>query len=97
MGYTVRYSPQNDGKFPVKKKKTRKARRIFLFLLIALLIAGMIPLQRSGLLRELLIPGDPDVTVAAMETFADNLKDGMSLQTAAEAFCVEIFQNAPIS
>ena len=96
MGYTIHYSPQTEKRFPPKKKETGgKYKRLILFLVL-FFVAGMLVHRHKVLLWELLIPGDPEITVAAMETMAENLKEGMSLQTAVEAFCTEIFSYAPI-
>lgn len=97
MGYTIHYSPQTEKKFPKAGKRPIRIQKtlFFFFGLIALVVS--IALHKKGIMRELLIPGDPEITVAALETMADNLKEGMTLQTAVEAFCTEILSRAPIS
>lgn len=47
-------------------------------------------------LRNILIPGDPDVTVAAFSQMVDQLQCGDPLSDAVEGFCREIFAHAEI-
>ena len=97
MGYSIHYSPETEKKFPKAGKITIRVRKMLAFFFALIILVGTITLHKKGLLRELLIPGDPEITVAAMETMADNLKEGMTLQTAVEAFCMEILSHASIS
>ena len=96
MGYSVLYSPQTEKKFPPKRMK-RKIRRIIVPAVLILCMLGIvISLNKGGLLYELLIPGQPAVATAAMETLAYNLREGMSFVTAVEKFCEEIISSAPL-
>ena len=45
------------------------------------------------LLRYALIPGDPDVTMEAVECFANDLVNGQPFTVAAETFCLRILSN----
>lgn len=45
--------------------------------------------------RELLIPGNPAVTVGALRELSEDLKAGQSLEEALEAFCREVAQVDP--
>ena len=45
------------------------------------------------LLKLLIIPGDPDVTLEAAEVFARELQDGGSLAGAAERFVHAVFSH----
>ena len=97
MGYKIQYSPETEKKFPRKGKGSVTFGKPLFVLFAAILLIGIVTLHKHGMLWDLLIPGDPEITVAAMETMADNLKEGMSLQSAVEVFCTEIFTHAPIS
>ena len=39
------------------------------------------------MLRQLLIPGDPEVTMQALELFAADLQEGAAFSEALETFC----------
>ncbi len=95
MAYSVYYSPRTAKKFPSKGSKHKKTKRFFSALLIICIAGVLLQLYRSGVLYELLIPGEPAVTVAAMEMLARNISEGMPFLQAAETFCVEIFRSAP--
>lgn len=97
MGYSVYYSPQTEKKFPSKRTKHKKSRIIVKIILIVCLIVFAFSLSECNLLYELFIPGKPAVTVAAMESLAYNLREGMPLVTAVETFCVEIFSSVPLT
>lgn len=57
----------------------------FFFLVFLFLVTSYWP-QGRDLLRQLLIPGDPDVTIAALETFAQELQEGTTFSDAAKTF-----------
>lgn len=86
MGYRIEYQPIN----PVRHGHIRRTRVGILtglcFLLFLFLVTSFWP-QGRDLLRELLIPGDPDVTMMALETFAGELRRGVTFSNAAESFC----------
>ena len=44
-------------------------------------------------ISDYLIPGDDGVTARAMEAFASDMKSGVPIQDAMEAFCKEIVNN----
>ena len=41
-----------------------------------------------------MLPGDPVSTEAALESMISSIRDGVAVEDAAHAFCVEIFKNA---
>ena len=43
---------------------------------------------------DFLLPGDPQVTSAALEQFAEDLQTGQGLSDAVTAFCQHIIENA---
>lgn len=96
MSYSVFYSPQTKKKFPDKKETHVKWGRVIAVMVLICIGIGIVSLYKSGVLRELLIPGEPAITVAALETLAENLQEGMPFQQAVEAFCGEILSYAPM-
>ena len=87
MGYKIQYSTYSDKKFPVGRRRKRK---YYIIIAGVLILAILIPVYKSGLLKDLLVPGDAAVTEAAVEMLADELKEGVPLKDAVATFCREI-------
>ncbi len=92
MGYIIAY----DGyakQFEVRQSHTLRFSLLLAaaFFVFVLLTANFWP-QGYGMLRSILIPGDDDLTLQAVENMTQNLKAGASLMDAAEAFCVEVIR-----
>lgn len=52
----------------------------------------MIPQVRAAL-RDLLLPGDPEVTATALERLVEAVSEGEAIQTALTEFCREIIDH----
>ena len=85
MGYRIAYSTETSHKFPERIRKKRP-------LLWAVAAALLIGLLAGG--WKLLLPGDPEVTRAALAGLAEDIREGQSLGQAVTAFCQEIVDNA---
>ena len=55
----------------------------------ALAVAMLVPQGRLWL-RDLMLPGDEEITAAALEGMVEDLRAGEPLGEAVEAFCKEI-------
>ena len=91
MGYRIEYDSGRKKKFSVKQKRLVPAWLI----LSALGAAALLLFGRR--LTYLLLPGDPDVTAAALSEMAFGLKEGQSLSEAVSAFCREIVTHANVT
>jgi len=92
MGYKIAYSPEDNRKYPMHKLHPFPRKWIVpTVAATALIIAA---LSNSDAIGKLLLPGDPDVTQAAITTMVEDVKTGTSLPDAITAFCREIIQNA---
>lgn len=87
MPYRIDYGPMKKVR-GVEKRRSPGAALGALCLLI-LLALSLWP-RGAEALRALLIPGDPAVTVAALETLAGELRSGANVQKALEAFCAQV-------
>ena len=92
MGYQISYGP-------VKTKDSVKMRgkTVRTFALVICIIALVIGLQVSGVGKTLwrwMLPGDPEITGAALDTMVQGLKEGSSVGDAITVFCREIIENA---
>lgn len=96
MAYKIQYSPQFGAQYPEKMKRQSSWKWIAGIVLTLLMIGILVNPNYRSIVKEILIPGDAEVTVKAVETLAQNLKDGVSIQNAVTAFCAEILDNAKI-
>lgn len=96
MGYRVDYRPVKKIRNAEKRTVRLPALTMLFFLMFLFLVFSFWP-QGGALLRELLIPGDPDVTVMALETFAQDLRAGDALSGAFETFCRTIVAEAQLA
>ena len=94
MGYRIAYSPEDNRRYPMHKRY--KIKRKWIIPVAAFLILTAVLFSRVDALRRFLLPGDPDVTQAAITTMVEDLKTGEPLYDTVTAFCREIIQNAGI-
>lgn len=91
MGYHIRYDRENTLGNPRKNKV-----RIFM-LSASFVLGGLIGCiwpEIPGAVREILFPGDPAVTAAALEEFTCDLRSGMKLGECLHIFCRQILEGA---
>ena len=90
MGYTIHYSPETKKRYPVNRKsKSLKHIIVAGFILLALFFAFKF---RTAFVR-MLLPGDPDVTAAALRGLVADVRGGNTGEAIA-AFCREIIDHA---
>lgn len=89
--YRIVYNRKNED-----RQSGRGYRRFLLavcsFLLFLWMVSAFYP-QGREILRILLIPGDPDVTLQAAEAFAQELGNGFSVAEAAKNFCSTVLNH----
>lgn len=95
MGYRIDYQPIKKVRNLEKRTAGVPAMTALFLMLFFMLVFSFWP-QGAELLREMLIPGDPDVTVAALETFAQELQCGESLYSAFDTFCRQLLAEAQL-
>ena len=91
MAYQIRY---DSVKAP--KGKSVGLRGWMAASVVVLLIAGALVVKSAWLpwVQDVLLPGDPAVTAAALEEMMVDLREGQSLKETLTAFCREILANA---
>ena len=82
MGYRIVYGS------PEKKKLSTK-RILMILCSVAVAALMLLPAGRRAL-RELIIPGDAEVTASAVQTLVSDLGEGENLGDAVTAFCREV-------
>ena len=94
MAYRIDYSSAGNQRKPLRKNIPTPVIKTTLFVLA--LVAGAVAMKVVGLtwVRDVLLPGDPEITANALQNMTDNLRSGESLLDAVTAFCREIIANA---
>ena len=89
MGYRIDYPPVKKVRCAEKRKAPAFALTAILLVLLVLLVNVCWPDGRRVLLS-FLIPGDAAVTVSALETMTEELKEGQSLAESLQEFCLRV-------
>lgn len=95
MGYRVEYETVRKVRRMEQKTARLPALTAGAFLLFLILVGSLWP-KGKEVLREMLIPGDPAVTVAALEDLAQELETGAELGDALENFCRTVVREAEL-
>lgn len=95
MGYRVAYETVPKVRRMEQRRSGRAALTALFFAVFLFLTAVFWPKGREAL-QELLLPGDPAVTVEALETLAEELQTGVQLGNALENFCLTIVRESEI-
>ena len=90
MGYSIEYSLEGSNITSSKKKKYRVFKIMSGGLLLAFILLLLFWPAARSVVREALIPGDSDVTIAAAECLIQELEQGNSISEALSAFCREV-------
>ena len=89
MAYRIEYHPDRK-----HRNQSFLAGRIgimtCMFFMIFLSSTMCIHTDIRNIMKHILIPGDPDITISAAKELVTSLKDGMSLSSAITAFCNSI-------
>lgn len=91
MSYRISYE-----KNMVKKDllSDQSATRLNRWIISAVICILLVCALSSSTVRSYLLPGDPQITEAALNELADDLREGESVADAVTAFCREILNNA---
>lgn len=96
MGYRIQYNPEQNKKYPIRLASAVRQRWLVGTAIIAVLLLGLAGLNDGKALKAWLLPGDPQVTEAALATMVEDIRAGEALGDAVTAFCLEIMENAQI-
>ena len=91
MGYRVEYETVRKVR-RMEQKTARLPAMIAAALILFFILVGFFWPEGKEALRNFLIPGDPAVTVAALEGLAEELETGAELGDALENFCRTVLQ-----
>jgi len=94
MGYKIQYDPQSNYKFPANMTRPLLKKWCVGAILLTFLVVGTVIAGNNGMLKNILYPGDPDVTSAALREMLSDIRAGESVKEAVTEFCIEIIENA---
>lgn len=89
MGYRITYENGHIHKKTIRSSQFRWKRWGAGAAVAALAVTLLIPRGRLWL-RDILLPGDEDVTAAALGSLVENLSSGEPVGEAVQTFCREI-------
>ena len=93
MSYQIIYSPEKNEKYPaaVPSRKRWGGAVLVVVALLAVFTAFMVGGRSEW--KEILLPGDPEVTAQSLEILAEDIRGGESVKEAVAAFCVRIMEH----
>ena len=96
MGYTITY-PSSKKTQQLHKRHRRMCVCACACLFTFVFLICLYQPELRDRLQSFLLPGDPAVTVAAMEEFSGSLKSGASLWDGLTLFCLRILEGAKLA
>ncbi len=96
MSYRIRYDQYSSkNRFTIGMARSMRKNVVWLLCVAALVVTSIIFHFES--VRTRLLPGNPEVTEAAVTGLIADLKNGESVDAAVVAFCQEIIDNGNVS
>lgn len=93
MGYRIDYGQPSDKRYPAFRRPNHLASMICGALVLFLLLTNAFWPSGRELLRDLFIPGDPEVTSEAFSALIEDVRAGEDVSEAVTAFCREILSD----
>ena len=95
MGYRIEYGSDGAKTSTTSQVKPKISRKRVLISITAAAVTALLlwPAGRIWV-RDLLLPGDEEVTAAALGSLIEDLSDGEPVGEAVESFCREILAGA---
>lgn len=87
MSYSVHYGPEDRDKYPqtIRMKSSQRMK-----IVVAVAVTGALLWVKFLGVPDVLIPGEPEVTKAAVVEMIQTLREGEALKSAVTAFCKNI-------
>ena len=96
MGYRIQYG-QTLQRIEVNELPPKnKNKWIPIALMLGCVIAALLIFSEAAFLRDLILPGNANITEAALVNLAEDVRNGVAFRNAITAFCREIIINASI-
>lgn len=97
MGYHIQYGKTIVRTAILSPSIDKKKRPIWILILLVITVLGYTIQSNRDILRDYILPGDPEITAAAFGSLVDGIRQGENFGDAVTAFCLEIIENANIS
>lgn len=94
MGYQIRYDAGKAVKTGLKERKASAIGVLAAGLAVVCLLMRLIWPAGVDKLRQMVFPGDPEVTGRAAEQMVSQIHEGVPVGDAVQAFCREILDEA---
>ena len=90
MGYTIEYQPEDNIRYPPVKSKEIHARPIAALVVCVLLLISCLIWGED--IFNFLLPGDAEITKAALANMIEEIGEGVQVGEAMAAFCSESYE-----
>ena len=97
MGYMIQYEDTMKKIITSDPMAASKNKIVPILALMCGMLIVFSLLANFDSLRDFILPGNADITEAALAALVDNVRDGDSLGSAITVFCQDIIENANIS
>ena len=94
MGYSIQYTDGMVKEFISDDRPKTKRAKGLLWIVSGAILIGLLATDTGKAFCRNLLPGNPAVTEAALERFAENISDGDGLLDAATVFCKDVLEGA---
>lgn len=94
MGYAILYEPDLNKKLKIPNQNRKLLLRAGVLAVCAVLVVLCLQAPVREVIRDFLIPGDPDVTQSAFSQMVSDIRAGESFSDAVTVFCQEILYHA---
>ena len=91
MSYEIQYTPEDNKRYPLGKRRQRVS--VGKMVVILGVVLSGIALRLYGI-PDFLIPGDPQVTKAAAANFMESMRRGEGIESSITVFCKEVLDGA---
>ena len=90
MGYTIEYQPEDNIRYPPVKKEKAHTKTIAVLVVCVLLLLSSLIWGED--IFNFLLPGDAEITKAALANMVEEIGEGVQVGEAMAAFCSEIYE-----
>jgi hypothetical protein len=93
VGYKISYENGGAKTEKITKSKFSRKQNVFRFGVFIVTAVLLLVLHRSKSFCRFFIPGNPEVTEAAVVEFVESVRQGNRFEDAVTAFCQQIIDN----
>ncbi len=94
MGYSILYEPELNKKLKIPNQNRKFLLTVGTLAVCVIFVILCLLTPVRTVLRDFLIPGDPDVTQSAFSQMVSDIREGESFSDAVTVFCQEILEHA---